>query len=206
VAPIDELLSQRFTSQDDTVAYWEELTSGSLGELASELSRTGSPSATVGGYRVEEVAAVSEVARWVELSQPPEPGTVWSTLTPSNPVDAGKALLTFDHADHYAPEAVLMSSRGGDCITARSTWSYEGRQFTFDFWVTVQPETSDPGELARCILCTDSTTVDIATRQVTFTGGLQRERVTVTTPGRVARLWHDGRFTLRFERCVITVL
>ena len=72
--------------------------------------------------------------------------------------------------------------------------------------MTAEPATSDTAELGRCELCTDGSGIDISTRPVTFSGGRRRERVTVTTSGRTARLWHEGMFTLRFERCVITVL
>src|SRR5262249_45406301 len=152
-------------------------------------SSTGSVSAT-------EAASISSAAWWVELTTPPAPGTVWSVLTPAAPVDAGKAVLTFDYADRVAPESVLMSNRGNDCVTAATSWWYDDRRFVFDFWLTIEPDTSEPTELAKCLLCTDlGGGPDITSRSISFTGGRQREHVSVTGR-RVARVWHEGPCTL----------
>jgi hypothetical protein len=205
VASDDEALAVRFETAESAAGYWQELSANVTSELSESVSFPASASPT-GSVSASEAATIANAAWWVELSVPPAPGTVWSILTPSAPVDAGKALLSFDYADRFAPEAVLMSSRGNDCITAKTSWRYDERRFLFDFWVTVEPATSDPSQLSGCFLCTDvGGGLDVAMQPISFTGGRQRERVSVVSRG-VGRLFHDGPFTLRFERCVITVV
>jgi hypothetical protein len=203
---MDDELAQRLSSPESATAYWQELGAGSVASVSAEL---GQPTAPVSGeLTISDVSSVSIVASLEELSRPPEPGTVWTTLTPPDPVDVGKAALTFASADYYCPEYVLMGNRGTDCITATTGWLYDDRRFLFDFSVRVQPYTDDPSELARCLLCFDTGGAgpDFTSQPVSFTGGRQRERISVTSPGRTARLWHEGKFSLWFERCVITVV
>lgn len=204
VSTDDQELMVRFDASESAAAYWQEL-GAQVAELSGSQSLPASAVST-GWVTASDVLSISNTPWWVELSIPPAPGTRWSVLTASAPVDAGKAVLSFDYVDRFAPEGVLMSSRGSDCITASTSWWYDERQFRFDFSVTVEPATSDSNELARCLLCTDNGGgLDVTTHSISFTGGRQRQNVSVTGR-RTGRLWHDGPCTLRFERCEITVV
>jgi len=202
--PLADVAADRLTSVDSDGSLWRELADVATADQAAAargpLSR--------GRLSVEEVARDSLIADWAKLAIPPAAGTRWSTLTPADPVDFLKTELSFASVDYYRADAVLMRSGGSDCITAQSGWTWPGRQLLFDFTVTARAMTDVPTERAKCLLCwdTDNAGPDFSSRPLSFTGGEQREHVTVATSGTTGRVWHEGSFSLRFVRCDITVL
>ena len=201
--PLVDVAADRLTSVDADGSLWRELADVATADQADAARGPRS----LGRLSVEEVARDSLVAHWAKLTTPPAAGTRWSTLTPADPVDFLKTELSFESVDTYRADAVFMRSGGYDCITAQSGWTWPGRQLLFDFTVTARPMTDVPDDLAKCLLCWDlGSNIDFSSRPLSFTGGEQREHVTVTTSGTTARVWHEGSFSLRFVRCDITVL
>lgn len=202
--PLAEVAVDRLSSVDADGSLWRQLADATVADHTTAERGL----VWLGRLSVDEVASASLLAEWAKLANPPAAGTRWSTLTPSDPVDFLKTELSFVSVDYYRADDVLMRNSGSDCITAQSGWAWPGRQLLFDFTLTARPMTADPGELARCLVCWDTGNAgpDFSSRPLSFTGGQQREHVSVTTAGPTARVWHEGSFELRFLRCDITVL
>jgi hypothetical protein len=202
--PLAEVAVDRLSSVDADDSLWRQLADATVADHTTAERGL----VRLGRLSVDEVASASLLAEWAKLADPPAAGTRWSTLTPADPVDFLKTELSFESVDYYRAGDVLMRNSGSDCITAQSGWTWPDRQLLFDFTLTARPMTADPAELATCLLCWDTGNAgpDFSSRPPSFTGGEQREHITVTTAGTTARVWHEGRFDLRFLRCDITVL
>jgi hypothetical protein len=201
--PLATVSADRLSSVDADGSLWRQLADVAVAEHTA-----GRGSVWLGRLSVDEVASASLIAEWAKLAIPPAAGTRWSTLTPANPVDFLKTELSFASVDYYSADGVVMRNSGADCITAQSGWTWAGRELLFDFLLTARPLTAEPAELAKCVLCWDTGNAgpDFASRPVSFTGGQQREHISVKSAGATARVWHEGSFDLRFVRCDITVL
>jgi len=98
--------------------------------------------------------------------------TVWATLTTESPSLICKAFLLLESVSAYSMDRATMLDNGRDCVTAYLTPLFGGRRLLMDFTVLVKPTTSDPGALAQCQLCCDSSqSSEPACRGVNFASG-----------------------------------